>query len=77
MILECGKIYFVNTINGENWLFKYKDGEYKTSCSLALCIDDMWSDGHGGNVCADASIVYICQANRNYIAMFNHIFEDE
>lgn len=44
--MEVGNIYFVRTNCGENWLFKYKDGEYKTSCSLALCIDDMWSDGH-------------------------------
>lgn len=42
-----------------------------------LCIDDMWDGGHGGHVCADASIVSIGQANRNYIAMFNHVFEDE
>lgn len=49
--MEVGNIYFVRTIRGGNWLFKYKDGIYKTSCSQALCVNDMWYDWHDGHVC--------------------------
>lgn len=80
MVLETDKIYFVKTTSGSNWLFKYAQGVHKTQCSQCLCIDDMYSEDDCdwiSFVCHDHEIVTLSEPNKNYIAMFNHVFEDE
>lgn len=77
MILESGKVYKVRTTSGNTWLFKRIDGDNKTQCSHAYCVNDGWTDVCDNSfVCHDHEVYSLEVANRNYIAMFNHVFNE-
>lgn len=77
-MLEEGKIYLVKTTNGHVWLFKKYLGHHFsnkiTGCNLTLCIDDMFKSNDEGYVCNDSEIMYLKNANENYIAIWNRVF---
>lgn len=78
--MEEGKIYIVKVNSGNVWLFKkfidmFGAGR-KTSCSRALCLKDMYKTNDGGYICCDSEIVYLKDANENYIAIWNREFND-
>lgn len=78
-MLEEGKIYLVKTTRGSVWLFKKCLGlfSYKiTGCKSALCLDDMYKATEAGYVCRDSEIEYLKNANDNYLAIWNRVFND-
>lgn len=79
-MLEEGKIYMVKVDSGNVWLFKKSIFEVypnkKTGCSCALCLEDMYKSHGNGYVCYDSEIVYLKNANENYIAIWNREFND-
>ena len=78
-MLEEGKIYLLKTARGSVWLFKKYLGFFSdkiSGCSHALCLDDMYKAIEAGYVCRDSEIVWIKQANENYIAIWNRVFND-
>ena len=79
-MLEEGKIYLVKTTRGSFWLFKKYLGRHFrnkiTGCSKAVCLDDMYMCHEGGYICSNSEIEYIKDANENYIAMWNRVFND-
>lgn len=72
-MLEEGKIYLVKTTRGCVWLFKKYLGHHFsnniTGCHGALCLDDMYKTNEKGYVCNNSEIVYLKNANENYIAI--------
>ena len=78
-MLEEGKIYLVKTTRGSVWLFKKYLGFFSdriSGCSCALCLDDMYKDIEEGYVCRDNEIACIKNANENYLAIWNRVFND-
>lgn len=79
-MLEIGKIYIVKVNSGNVWLFKKYRGVFHadklTSCSQALCLEDMYKGIEGGYVCRDNQIVYLKEANENYLAIWNRTFNE-
>lgn len=76
-MLEEGKIYLVKTTRGSFWLFKKYLGFFSdriSGCSCAVCLEDMYATHDEGYVCCDSEIVWIKNANENYIAMWNSVF---
>lgn len=74
-MLEVGKLYIVKTIH-YNWLFKKSSGHYIASCYCCVCLDDNSIFEDYGTVCGDADIVWIKPASRNYIVVWNRMFDD-
>lgn len=79
-MLEDGKIYLVKTTSDCLWLFKKYRGvlyaDRRTSCSHALCLEDMDKYIEECYICHDSEIVWIKPANKNYIAIWNRTFND-
>lgn len=78
-MLEERKIYLLKTTRGSVWLFKKYLGFFSdriSSCSCALCLDDMYKEIAVGYVCSDSAIAWIKQASDNYIAIWNREFND-
>lgn len=79
-MLEEGKIYLVKTTHGHVWLFKKYLGRHFsnkiTGCHGALCLDDMFKSNDEGYVCNDSEIMYLKNANNNYLAIWNREFDD-
>ena len=79
-MLEEGKIYLVRVTGDTVWLFKKFRGmlfaDQLTSCSQALCLEDMYKYIEEGFVCLDSRIEWIKPANENYIAIWNREFND-
>lgn len=78
-MLEEGKIYLVKTTFGDVWLFKKYTGGFRdkiTRCNGALCLDDMFKTNLVGYVCHNSDIEYYKNANENYIAIWNRVFND-
>lgn len=79
-MLEEGKIYLVKVNSGNLWLFKKYSGVLhsygRTSCSHALCLEDMYKFIEEGYVCRDSEIVWIKPANENHIPIWNRVFND-
>lgn len=69
-MLKDGKIYIVKVSSGSVWLFKKYRGRFSdkiTGCSKAVCLGDMYSNSEIG---------YIKDANENYLAIWNRVFND-
>lgn len=78
-MLKEGKIYLVKVDSGNLWLFKKYRGMFadkRTSCSHALCLEDMYKSIEEGYICCDCEIVWIKPANENYISVWNREFHD-
>ena len=79
-MLEEGKIYLVKvSASNSCWLFKKYRGRFSdkiTGCSKAVCLGDMYMCHEGGYVCSNSEIVYIKDANENYLAIWNRVFND-
>ena len=78
-MLEEGKIYLLKTTRGSVWLFKKYLGFFSdkiSGCSCALCLGDMYKAVEAGYVCRDNEIACIKNANENYLAIWNRVFND-
>ena len=78
-MLEEGKIYLLKNTRGSVWLFKKYLGFFSdriSGSSCALCLDDMYKAIEVGYVCRDNEIAFIKNANENYIAIWNRVFND-
>jgi hypothetical protein len=62
------------------WLFKKYRGilraDQQTGCFNSLCLEDMDEYPGESYVCRDSEIVWLKPANKNYIAMWNRVFND-
>ena len=74
-MLEIGKLYVVKSVY-YTWLFKKSSGLSITTFSRCLCLDDneRWEDG--GRICGDSDIAWIKPASRNYVSIWNRMFDD-
>ena len=79
-MLENGKIYIVEVDSGNIWMFKkcYNvfHSDKKTYCKKAICLNDMYVARSDGYVCYNSQIISIKEANSNYIAIWNRMFND-
>lgn len=78
-MLEEGKVYLLKTTSGRFWLFKKYMVSHIceiSSCSNAICLNNMYKSNRVGYVCIPSNIAYIKYANKNYIAMWNRTFND-
>lgn len=75
-----GNIYLAKLSSGRIWLFRSnRDKESLTYHDACYCIDSNGSSYYDnrlyttkGRLCEDSKVVYIREANRNEIAMFNN-----
>lgn len=75
-MLEIGKLYVVKTMYGNCWLFKKNERRDLTACNLSLCLNDMSTWTSSTRVCDDCQIKWIKSASRNYIVIWNRVFND-
>ena len=78
-MLEEGKIYLLKTTRGSVWLFKKYLGFFSdkiSGCNCAVCLGDMYTTHGEGYVCSDNEIACIKNANENYLAIWNRVFND-
>lgn len=74
-MLEVGKLYIVKSVY-YTWLFKKSSGHDITSCSGCVCLDDNSCFKDGGRICSDDCIAWIKPASRNYVSIWNRMFDD-
>ena len=84
--LEIGKVYYVKTSGCEctHWLFKKDVVSPRTncraitSCRYCMCLDNDYINrrGNASHLCIDDDIRDLRIANRNYIVIWNRIFND-
>lgn len=76
--LEIGKVYLLELITGELWLFEKAlpriTSDAITSCGYCMCLDDWYTNVYGGIVCTNDRIKRIRNANINHIARWNRTF---
>ena len=78
-MLEEDRIYLLKTTHGSVWLFKKYIAPHIyeiSSCSHAICLDDMYKTYNVCYVCNDNEIAHLKYANENYIAIWNREFND-